>query len=246
MVVVTVTPLTKLPLAEAGFARKIDNNTAVAFSINCSAPNEALPTGTWIIPALSTRNSSLPALISLTALPISMLTVPVFGFGMRPRGPKILPIRPTAPIISGVATVLSNSSHPSLIFLIISSLPTKSAPVFPCHEARSRCRGYSDRPRADRHPSGSPFPRSHRTWRGLYPLPSVDYLPTDSADCDQLWRARHDSFFHSHSWVHSWQNFAVRSIVTAVGSEQTNPRLPSPNYERYPRQTSPPRRDLSL
>ncbi len=38
------------------------------------------------MPVLSTRNSTLPALISLTAFAMSAVTVPVFGFGIRPRG----------------------------------------------------------------------------------------------------------------------------------------------------------------
>src|SRR5215813_10771018 len=105
----------------------MDAKTAFALPISCSGLKEALPNGTCTIPALSTRNSSLPALISFTALPISTVTVPVRGFGMSPRGPRTLPIRPTTAIMSGVATVLSKSNQPSLIFLIRSSPPTKSA-----------------------------------------------------------------------------------------------------------------------
>ena len=51
--------------------------------------------------------------ISFTVLPISKLIVPVFGFGINPLGPRILPSFPTELIISGVATTLSKSSHPS-------------------------------------------------------------------------------------------------------------------------------------
>ena len=43
------------------------------------------------LPFLSTRKSTLPPLMSLTALVTSMVTVPVFGFGMRPRGPSTRP-----------------------------------------------------------------------------------------------------------------------------------------------------------
>src|SRR4029453_6628667 len=43
---------------------------------------------------LSTRNSILPPLISSTARATSMVTVPVFGFGIRPRGPRIVPSPP--------------------------------------------------------------------------------------------------------------------------------------------------------
>src|ERR1039458_659963 len=41
-----------------------------------------------MIPVLSTRNSTLPALISLMAFATSWVTVPVFGLGISPRGPK--------------------------------------------------------------------------------------------------------------------------------------------------------------
>ena len=43
----------------------------------------------WTIPAFSTRYSILPPLASLTAVPTSKVTVPTFGFGIRPRGPRI-------------------------------------------------------------------------------------------------------------------------------------------------------------
>ena len=47
------------------------------------------------------------------ALATSMVTVPTFGFGMRPRGPRTLPRRPTTPIMSGVAMTVSKSRKPS-------------------------------------------------------------------------------------------------------------------------------------
>ena len=55
--------------------------------------------------------------------------MPVFGFGIRPRGPSTLPSRPTDFIISGVATTASKSSQPSWIFATMSSPPTWSAPA---------------------------------------------------------------------------------------------------------------------
>ena len=77
-----------------------------------------------MMPVLSTRNSTLPALISWTALRDVIVTVPVFGFGIRPRGPSTLPSRPTARIMSGVATTASKSVQPPMIFSTISSPPT--------------------------------------------------------------------------------------------------------------------------
>src|SRR5436305_9656712 len=72
-----------------------------------------LPDRRMMMPVLSTRNSTLPALISFTAFAISTVTVPVFGFGIKPRGPSTLPSLPTARIISGVATTASNSMKPA-------------------------------------------------------------------------------------------------------------------------------------
>src|SRR5450756_1249618 len=51
----------------------------------------------WRLACLSERNSILPPLISVTALVTSIVTVPVLGLGMRPRGPSTLPRRPTLP-----------------------------------------------------------------------------------------------------------------------------------------------------
>ena len=84
---------------------------------------------------LSTRNSILPPLMSVTALATSGVTVPVFGFGIRPRGPSTRPRRPTLPIRSGVATTASKSRRPLATSSISSSAPTMSAP------AASRGRG---------------------------------------------------------------------------------------------------------
>ena len=54
----------------------------------------------------------------------SIVTVPDFGFGINPLGPRILAILPICPIISGVATQTSKSNQFCWIFAIISSPPT--------------------------------------------------------------------------------------------------------------------------
>src|SRR5579872_6008579 len=41
-----------------------------------------------MMPAFSTRNSTEPPSAPFTALVTSMVTVPIFGFGISPRGPK--------------------------------------------------------------------------------------------------------------------------------------------------------------
>src|SRR6478609_1726370 len=107
MVEQMVALLTYLPLATAGLALMTAVIRLAAFSTSLSAAKLALPTGAWMMPVLSTRNSTLPALTSLTALATSTVTVPVLGLGMRPRGPRILPSLPTERIISGVATTAS-------------------------------------------------------------------------------------------------------------------------------------------
>ena len=81
------------------------------------------------MPAFSTRYSILPPLASLTAVATSNVTVPTFGLGMRPRGPRTRPSLPTAPIMSGVAMTRSKSRNPSETFATRSSLPAKSAPA---------------------------------------------------------------------------------------------------------------------
>ena len=59
-----------------------------------------------------------------------MVTVPVFGFGIRPLGPSTLPRRPTDFIMSGVAIRASKSVQLSFwIFSTISSPPKNSAPA---------------------------------------------------------------------------------------------------------------------
>ena len=57
------------------------------------------------------------------------VTVPVFGLGIRPRGPSTLPSLPTARIMSGVATTASKSIQPPWILSTSSSPPTTSAPA---------------------------------------------------------------------------------------------------------------------
>ena len=76
-----------------------------------------LPIDRWTFAPRSVRYSSLPAFASRTALATSNVTVPVFGFGIRPRGPRMRPSLPTLPIWSGVAIATSKSVKPSSIAL---------------------------------------------------------------------------------------------------------------------------------
>src|SRR5580658_5918614 len=83
-----------------------------------------------MLPTLSVRYSTRPPLNSVTARATSMVTVPVFGLGMRPRGPSTRPSEPTWPMRSGVAIATSKSKKPSpWIRATRSSAPTTSAPA---------------------------------------------------------------------------------------------------------------------
>ena len=62
--------------------------------------------------------------------------MPAFGFGIRPRGPRTRPSWPSWPMTSGVATMTSHSSQPSLSFWMY-SMPTKSAPAASASRTRS-------------------------------------------------------------------------------------------------------------
>jgi hypothetical protein len=54
-------------------------------------------------PGLFDAEFDLAALAAFTASATFGVTVPSFGFGIRPLGPSTLPRRPTRPIMSGVA-----------------------------------------------------------------------------------------------------------------------------------------------
>ena len=81
------------------------------------------------MPALSTRNCTWPALALRTAWATSGVTVPTFGFGIRPRGPRIWPSVPTTRIVSGEAITTSKFMLPALTCSARSSMPTMSAPA---------------------------------------------------------------------------------------------------------------------
>ncbi len=86
----------------------------------------------------SVRYSTLPALDSSTALATSIVTVPTFGFGILPWGPRMRPRRPTTGIMSGVAMAMSKSVKPSSWMRAArSSAPTKSAPASSASRALS-------------------------------------------------------------------------------------------------------------
>src|SRR5271170_1629934 len=82
-----------------------------------------------MMPALSVRYLTCPDLAFFTASATFGVTVPTFGFGMRPRGPRIWPSCPTMRMASGLAMTTSKSIWPALTFSARSSKPTMSAPA---------------------------------------------------------------------------------------------------------------------
>src|SRR5712671_1823385 len=110
---------------------------ARTLSTSASSVKLALPTPAWTMPAFSARNSTWPPLTACTASVTFWVTVPSRGFGIRPRGPKIFPSRPTTAIMSGVAMARSKLISPACTFSARSSAPTISAPAASASLARS-------------------------------------------------------------------------------------------------------------
>ena len=73
-----------------GLALFSASTSATRFSFSASSVNDARPIVHWTMPALSARNCTWPALAFFTASATSCVTVPTFGFGIRPRGPENL------------------------------------------------------------------------------------------------------------------------------------------------------------
>ena len=114
-----------------------------------------------------------------------VVTVPVLGLGIRPRGPSTLPSLPTERIMSGVAITASKSVQPSVwisadhllaadeigagflrfALLVAGSDHQHFLRSCPARSAARRCRGPSGRHAWDRRPGACAPRRSRRTWR---------------------------------------------------------------------------------
>src|SRR3954454_3878052 len=140
----------------------------------------------WTIAVRSVRYSTLPALDSSTALRTSMVTVPTFGFGILPCGPRMRPRRPTTGIMSGVAMATSKSVKPSSCTRVArSSAPTTSAPASSASRAlspRAKTATVTSLPS----PCGSAIvPRScSSAWRTFRPVRT--WTSTDSSNFARL------------------------------------------------------------
>ena len=88
MVEETATLRRYTPLLLAGLALFSASIRARRLPVSLSDSKERRPIVAWMIPALSTRNCTWPALALRTAVATSGVTVPTLGLGMRPRGPS--------------------------------------------------------------------------------------------------------------------------------------------------------------
>ena len=89
-------------------SKKFDSTVEVALKLGVD-PRKAdqMVRGTVILPHGTGKTARV--IVFATALAGLGVTVPVFGFGMRPRGPSTLPRRPTLPMSSGVETAESKA-----------------------------------------------------------------------------------------------------------------------------------------
>src|SRR6516162_4269530 len=129
MVEDSVTRFKYTPFEEAGLAFCRSAISACRFSFSALTSKFALPIVQCTMPALSTRYVTWPALAFFTAVATSGVTVPTFGFGMSPRGPRIWPSCPTTRMASGLAMTRSKSISPAFTLAARSSSPTISAPA---------------------------------------------------------------------------------------------------------------------
>ena len=118
-----------LPVEPVGFSFVTVTITARKLSNNLDDEKLTFPNGRFTKPYLSALNSISPFIAFDTALSTSSVTVPIFGFGINPLGPKMRATRPTSGIMSGVAMHRLKRIVPSCISFNRSSAPTISAPA---------------------------------------------------------------------------------------------------------------------
>lgn len=91
------------PFAALGLAASTAATSAAAFSPSASSLNDTLPSGACTCAPLSARNCTCPLRTAAIAAVTSLVTVPSFGFGMSPRGPRTRAMADSLGIIAGVA-----------------------------------------------------------------------------------------------------------------------------------------------
>src|SRR5918995_438552 len=119
------------------------------------------------------------------------VTVPSLGLGIRPRGPRIRPSRPTTGIRSGVAMQRSKLMSPSCTAWARSSAPTRSAPAALASSALS--------------------PRANTATRTALPVPCGR-----SAVPRTIWSAWRGSTPRLSATSMLSSNFAVAPLLTSV------------------------------
>ena len=172
-------------MAAAGFARRRPARTACAFSRSLSAPKLRLPIGTWTMPAFSTRNSTLPAFTSRTAL--ADVERDRADLRVRHEAARTEDLTEAADLPHHVGrrdrACRSRASCSSWIFFTMSSRTDEVGAGFlrflrllalrehedahglaRCRAAARPCRARSDRPGADRRRGAPRARRSRRTW----------------------------------------------------------------------------------
>src|SRR3954452_3970475 len=163
----------------------ISSISAAYFSSSARSSKLVLPIVRWTIAVRSVRYSTLPALDSSTALPTSIVTVPTFGLGILPCGPRMRPRRPTTGIMSGVAIATSKSVKPSSTRLARSSAPTRSAPASSASRALSPFAKTATVTLLPRPLGSAIVPRScSSAWRTLRPVRT--WTSTDSSNFARL------------------------------------------------------------
>ncbi len=97
-----------------------------------------------MIPSLVNLEVDLTLLTSLTALATSIVTVPLLGLGINPRGPRIRPIGPILPMQEGIVMITSTSVQPPFdlldIFVKTYIVAPASLAAAPDQEYRVRAR----------------------------------------------------------------------------------------------------------
>ena len=130
MVELRVTDLTKRgPAKPEGCDLARAPRAASMFWASFSAAKDFLPTTITTLAVLSILNSTRPALTSAMVRGMSSETVPDFGLGMRPRGPRTRATLRTSFIAGVVETATSKSIQPPRTLSMRSLRPAASAPA---------------------------------------------------------------------------------------------------------------------
>mmetsp|Transcript_6746 Transcript_6746/g.16474 ORF Transcript_6746/g.16474 Transcript_6746/m.16474 type:complete len:256 (+) Transcript_6746:2733-3500(+) len=125
-------PWAPLPLTPLGRASMMAPKKAATFSNTAARLKFTLPRPAWMTAPLSCRKSTRPFLNSAIVATTSSVTVPFFGLGMSPFGPRMRAMEARPDIMPGVAMAWSKSMLAPLLSRMASTSslpPTTSAPA---------------------------------------------------------------------------------------------------------------------